>query len=209
MSGRKVPIKNKTGPKRTGQNVACEVCATVFYRDAAYIARTKRMTCSRECYRIAFSGSGNNFWNRTHSEETRAKIKEAVAKNPAKGTGPKKGVFKQSPEAKLKMSIASKERWRVNRDAMLASQRNRPRKSSEEIRYRRSFNKWQRKEWLDTKCAWCNSTHGLELDHIIPVICGGTAERRNAQTLCRHCNVWKMSHIDRQLYLAGLDLKVG
>lgn len=37
-------------------------------------------------------------------------------------------------------------------------------------------------------CAQCGSTYNLTIDHIIPLIRGGTNDIRNLQILCRPCN---------------------
>lgn len=37
-------------------------------------------------------------------------------------------------------------------------------------------------------CCRCSSNENLSIDHIIPVIKGGTNEVQNLQTLCRSCN---------------------
>ena len=111
--------------------------------------------------------------------------------------------YKHTPEARAKITAALKARWVTNRDKMIAALQRSP-KPRELLRYRRNFTSLQRKTWKGTTCAWCGMTERLILDHIIPVMCGGTQERRNAQTLCQPCNLWKMAHVDRQLFLAGL-----
>lgn len=37
-------------------------------------------------------------------------------------------------------------------------------------------------------CQECSSNHDLTIDHIIPVVKGGTNNPSNLQTLCRSCN---------------------
>lgn len=201
--------KQKTGPKRKGHEVPCIICGTMIYRDLAYIARTKRITCrAPDCKIKAVTGENNAFWGKVHDEETRERIKAGRRANPPKTTGPKKGTFSQTPEARAKISASSKKNWEENRDKMLAARKAKEIKPRELLRYRRNFTKTQRKEWKECACAWCNATEKLVLDHIIPVMCGGVNERKNCQTLCQPCNLWKMINIDRKLYLAGLDLKV-
>ena len=191
--------------KKTGHDVPCFVCGKMVYKAANYLARGfKKITCGDPaCKSEKFMGANNPFWNRTPSEETRQLIKDERAKNPPKGTGPKKGIFKQTPEARAKMSEALRRRWRENRDTML-SYTKQEKKPREQLRYRRNFTPLQRREWKSTNCAWCKSTEKLALDHIIPVSCGGENERRNAQTLCTMCNLWKMVYVDRPIFLAGL-----
>lgn len=191
--------------KKTGREVPCFVCGRMTYKTAHYLARGfKKITCGDpNCKSEKFLGSNNPFWNRTHSEQTRHLIKERRAKNPPKGTGPQKGIFKHSPEARARISEALRLRWRNNRDTMLSYTKQEP-KPREQLRYRRNFTPSQRREWKGSQCVWCGSTDRLALDHIIPVSCGGENERTNAQTLCTQCNLWKMVYVDKPLYLAGL-----
>ena len=113
--------------------------------------------------------------------------------------------YKHTAEAREKMSAALRERWANNRDKMLESLAHlRNDKARELQRYRRNFTPMQRREWKETRCVWCGTSQKLTLDHIIPVMCGGLNERRNAQTLCQPCNIWKMHNVDRLLFLSGL-----
>ena len=41
------------------------------------------------------------------------------------------------------------------------------------------------------RCVLCDSTHHLEVDHIIPVAFGGTDTADNLRTLCRDCHTAK------------------
>jgi hypothetical protein len=124
--------------------------------------------------------------------------------------GPAKGSFKHTGEARAKIAAASRELWRTNRDKMLEAlikAGDARRGANTEPRHRLKFSPWQRKEWMTSKCAWCNATDDLVLDHILPVMAGGTNRKANAQTLCRPCNLWKMCYVDRPLLLAILDNK--
>lgn len=153
-------------------------------------------------------GKNNPFWGRSHSDETREKIKTAKAANPTLGrTGPPKG-YKHSPEAREKITAATKQRWIDNRDKMIAAL---PRgvehhyhKEPEQRRYRKEWTPMQRREWTEDQCVWCGATERLNLDHIIPVFDGGLPERWNAQTLCHPCNLWKVKFVDRPRYHARL-----
>lgn len=199
----------KPGPKRKGHEVPCIICGAMIYRDLAYIARTKRITCtSSECRSKAVQGENNAFWGKIHDEATKARIRETRRANPSKKkTGPPKG-SKHTPEAREKISAALRQRWATNRDGMLASLAHlKLQKPREELRYRRNFTDLQRREWKESCCAWCKATDNLVLDHIIPVMCEGENERRNCQTLCQPCNMWKMIYVDRALFKAGLGEK--
>ena len=195
---------------RTGQWLPCIACGELFWRRRSYIARGIRKSCGkRECKTIAMSGANNPFWGKSHSPETLARIEASkrARPSPQRKGGPPKG-YKHTPEARAQMSAALRKRWAENRDKQLAAMRRDP-KPREEQRYRRQFTPVQREEWADTKCRWCDATEDLVLDHIIPVMAGGINERRNAQTLCRSCNIWKMAHVDRPLFLAGLGSQGG
>lgn len=63
-----------------------------------------------------------------------------------------------------------------------------------------AFTPEQKQAWLDTKCARCDATDKLELDHIVPRFAGGLATRENAQTLCRKCNREKFWNEDLHIY---------
>lgn len=196
---------------KTGREVPCFICGKLRYRTAAYLARDhKKITCGNwECKSKAMQGENNPFWGKIHDEQTRLRIREGRRARPPRGTGPPKG-FRHTSEAREKIRLAMIQRWTVNRDLMLANLAHlRRQKPLEELRYRRNFSEAQRREWLANECYWCKGTHTLVLDHIIPVSCGGLNERRNAQTLCRSCNLWKMAYVDRPLFLAGLGSKEG
>jgi 5-methylcytosine-specific restriction endonuclease McrA len=194
---------------RTGQYFPCMICGKEFYRRASYIRRGIRKTCGDPaCKSASMSGPNNPFWGKVHDEETLQRIRETRrARPPGKKTGPPKG-YHHTPEARAKITEALKHRWRENRDKMLAAvakatQSQRLGRNSEP-RYRLQFTPMQRRDWKDAQCAWCGATDKLILDHIIPVMCGGTNERKNVQTLCQPCNIWKMRYVDRSLLLAGL-----
>lgn len=50
------------------------------------------------------------------------------------------------------------------------------------------FTKAQRRRLLGESCRRCGSSDRLELDHILPIMAGGTNADQNAQTLCWRCN---------------------
>lgn len=160
------------------------------------------------------SGENNPFWGKNHSAEVREKIKATKRSRPApKGTGPKKGIFKQTPEARAKMSAALRERWRTNRDKMLSyiprGNEHPYRQIDRERRYRICFTRFQKAAWQGTKCFYCGAVEDLVLDHIIPAMAGGKNVKSNAQTLCGPCNRWKMRYVDLPYYLATLGDEEG
>ena len=198
----------RPGPRpyrRTGAMLKCVVCGADFYRKQSLIERGVNNTCGKsECKSQFFSGANNPAWGRIPSEENREAVRESNFARPRKRTGPPKG-YKHTLEARTKISAALRERWRLHRDEMIAKL-TKP-KPRDLLRYRREFTPWQKVSWKGTACAWCNSTEGLELDHIIPIVAGGINIKGNSQTLCRKCNLWKMAYIDRPYYLATLASK--
>lgn len=199
---------------KSGQEIPCIICGEIFYRRRSYIQRGIRKTCGKpECKSASMSGVNNPFYGKVHDEETRIKIRAGRRARPPKGkTGPPKG-YKHSPEARAKIKEALLKRWSENRDVMLAQL---PRgidhhfhTEPEERRYRKEWTPLQRKEWMGTECIWCKSTERLTLDHIIPVMDGGTPEQANAQTLCHPCNLWKSTFVDKPRYIAALRCKGG
>ena len=194
------------GRKRTGIIAICPVCQKSYPRPQHNIDKGTQLTCSFACNAIRKRGEGNHFFGRKHSAKTRKQLSKHFLANPSKGTGPKKGIFKHTEEAKAKMSAALRERWRTRRADMLSYIKrglNTPYDAiNPKPRWKVCFTRAQKRDWVGTKCAWCNTTKDLVLDHIIPVICGGINERTNAQTLCLVCNRWKMRYVDRPLYFA-------
>ena len=191
--------------KRSGEYFPCVICGEQFYRRRSYVARGIRKTCGKtECKSASMSGANNPFWGKTHSEEMKAQMvaSHRARPGPRKRTGPPKG-YKHTPEARAQITAALKKRWANNRDKMLDAMRREP-KPREKQRYRHCFTRSQKRDWQEPVCRWCGATDSLVLDHIIPVLCGGSNEKRNAQTLCTPCNIWKMTHVDRALFVAGL-----
>ena len=195
--------------RRTGREFPCSVCGKMFYRRGSQIARGITKTCGApECKSKSMQGDRNPFWGKDHTPEVRERISTSRLKYRKKRMAPPKG-YRHTPEARAAMSAAVRERWRINRDKMMAHWNNKPTKPRNEQRYRYCFTRWQRQNWTDTKCLWCDAADDLVLDHIIPVMCGGRNEQSNAQTLCQPCNLWKMKHVDRPLLLAGLGSQGG
>lgn len=57
---------------------------------------------------------------------------------------------------------------------------------------RKSLGRAVRKQVLSgAKCAACGKPDGLVIDHIIPVVRGGSCETSNLQALCQPCNARK------------------
>lgn len=196
---------------KTGRDFVCPHCGDTFYRRGSHIRRGITKSCGKTmCKSAAMSGGNNPFWGRNHSDEMRASLSEMKKTKKVRRYGPLKGGFNHTPEAKAAISASLREQWRVNRDKRMAAVEKgaitqRAMNISGELRYRLAFTPVQRREWADCKCAWCDATDDLVLDHIIPVMAGGDNRRANAQTLCRKCNLWKVKHVDRPYVLAKLD----
>lgn len=212
------PRKGYIG-KRRGQYFTCQFCGETFYRRPSHIRRGITKTCGkRECISVSAMGANNAFWGKNHSPEMRAELKKKRNSRPprppgAKRYGPLKGSYVATAEARAKISVRLKEDWRKNRDKRLAmvAKASETRRLSSHLqggpRHRLQFTPMQRREWTADECAWCDAKDDLVLDHIFPVMAGGSNRRTNAQTLCRRCNLWKMRYVDRPLVLAILDSK--
>lgn len=185
----------------------CRICKKSFRRSPAQItSKNCGKTCSLECKGKYFIGKRTSWWNRHHSDATKQLISKS---RKGKCVGNKNATgYKHTEEARKRIAIASKNMWKLNRDKMLASL---PRgkdafwhKLPTERRHRVRFSPLQRKEWMNTLCAYCGIGKNLELDHIIPVFDGGTNVKSNSQTLCRGCNLFKTHYVDRPRYFARL-----
>jgi len=154
-------------------------------------------------------GEKNRFFGKTHTE----KVKTLISQTHKGKTGPKKGVFTHTAEARKAISKAGRERWKKNRDLMLSySNRgeNLPRDLLHEgPKYRSKFTEVQKREWISKECFYCGSAAELVLDHIIPISCGGKNVKSNAQTLCEPCNRWKMRFVDTPMYFATIGKERG
>lgn len=205
-------------PKRAGQHFDCPYCGDQFYRRPSHVRRGITKTCGkRRCISASAMGANNAFWGKNHSEHTREHLKVMRKSRPprppgAAKYGPLKGTYKASAEAREKLSAAMRADWAKNRDKRLAacakaSETHQMKRLSDGPRYRVQFTPMQRRDWADAACKWCDATEDLVLDHILPVMAGGTNRKSNAQTLCRRCNLWKVRYVDRPLLLAMLDAK--
>lgn len=196
----------RPGPRpyrKNGASFTCVICGQSFYRKRSFIARGITKTCGKtDCKSQFFSGSNNPAWGRIPTVENREAVRQSNLARPR--TGPPLG-YKHTLEARAKISAALRERWRTNRDAMIA--RVTKPKSPDAPRHRREFTPVQKRTWKSSTCAWCLGQDRLELDHIVPIVAGGINIRANAQTLCRTCHMWKMVYIDRPAHLALLSSK--
>lgn len=202
---------------RTGRFFTCPHCNEQFYRRGSHILRGITKTCGkRECISASMMGAGNPFWGKNHTEEVTVKLSKLrrARADGVRKPGPAKGSYKASAEARAKISEAVKRDWKLNRDKRLmacakSGETQRANSLNKEPRYRLQFTPMQRRDWTASSCVWCDATEDLVLDHIIPVMAGGTNHRANAQTLCRKCNLWKMRYVDRAYLLATLGSQEG
>lgn len=195
---------------KTGQTFSCKQCGKEFYRTPGQVRLGAVITCSKSCLSLYKRGPNATFWGRRHSDSTRQRISlsrtgKGLKNKHAKG-------YRHTDAARERIAEASRRMWQEQRDKMLASL---PRgafhpayKPYDERRYQElKFTECQRREWLETMCAYCGHTEDLELDHIIPLFDGGANIRENAQTLCRGCNIWKIRNVDLPRYLAAKALQ--
>lgn len=45
------------------------------------------------------------------------------------------------------------------------------------------------------RCRYCGSAHELQIDHVVPVVAGGSNDPTNLVAACRICNNGKGAHI--------------
>lgn len=179
---------------RLGKNLACEICATKFYRKQSMISYGKSRFCSEPCRLKAHE---NNLIDRTAPRPNRkigAEItcvichaqvyrkKSLIDKNVNKTCG-----------KRFCISAYGRSLWNLEpRDKDLVA------KQKPQRKYRvHNFTAKQRAGWIDTQCGFCGTTLNLCLDHILAVCRGGKNTADNAQTLCQPCNNWKAKTIDR------------
>lgn len=49
------------------------------------------------------------------------------------------------------------------------------------------------------RCKYCKATENLTIDHKVPIIRGGTNEKKNLQVLCFRCNGTKSALSDKDV----------
>lgn len=198
--------------KKRGKYFTCEKCNTEFYRKKSYVERGHNTRfCSVNCYTTALKDG--EVPNRARK---RPELKRGASFNCTicgkefyrKQSLIDRGITKTCGSTACKgayLKGSNNPFWGQNLSEDVKN------KIEEDGRDRKllNFTLQQRKDWKDDKCAWCGSTERLELDHIIPTMAGGGAYRENAQTLCKKCNIWKMSKVDRPFYLAKLAIQGG
>lgn len=194
---------------RSGTDFTCVVCGKSFYRLPSQILRGATKTCSRACQGQLFSGPGNPFWQRQHSDESKQVMAEA---HKDKGLGNRYASREWTIEERMQRAEIGKRIWREQRQKMLDAhargQQKRAHKPPELYRHRINFTPMQRREWKEAACIWCGSTDALVLDHIVPIFMGGGRYRENAQTLCNLCNLWKLWHVELPMW-QSLQAKQG
>jgi 5-methylcytosine-specific restriction endonuclease McrA len=59
------------------------------------------------------------------------------------------------------------------------------------------------------RCLACGTAERIEVDHVVPVVRGGTHELANVQPLCRSCNAAKGARATdyRVKALYGIDIE--
>ena len=192
--------------RKTGKTFTCKQCGNAFYRTPGQIRLGAVVTCSKACLSFYKRGPNATFWGRRHSDATRQRISESRTGKGLKNQHAKG--YKHTDAARARIAEASKRMWLEHRDKMIDSL---PRgtfhpayKPYGERKYQElKFSETQRREWIDTMCAYCGSKEYLELDHIVPLFDGGTNIKENSQTLCRGCNIWKIRNVDLPRFTAA------
>jgi 5-methylcytosine-specific restriction endonuclease McrA len=75
-------------------------------------------------------------------------------------------------------------------------------KLAEPHKFRKPLKQKQRTKIFERdgyKCVWCGSQKNLQVDHIEPLLKGGTDEDANLRTLCGSCNIKKGGKYDHEL----------
>ena len=98
-------------------------------------------------------------------------------------------LLNHAPRVQKPFSLETRKKLSESKKGPLNSQWNPIR--NEVGRHGEGIYQLDRMEMLDEKCAICESTHRLELDHMIPIYAGGKRSPQNAQTLCRQCHIAK------------------
>lgn len=196
-------------------NTTCPVCGTSFYRYRSQINRNRDIACSRICAgTLRQTGTTENCKQCSEPFYRRKSLKDRglaifcsrVCEVASRPTNVVECVC-------IQCSVTfKKDHWTVKVKgfgkfccrACSDKYKRKLRKRGE----KNMFTNWQKREWLEDKCAKCGLTNNLELDHIMPRFAGGTTEKDNAQTLCRTCNRKKFWTDDYPMYQEFLAKRV-
>lgn len=190
--------------KKTGEEVMCAVCGTKTYRPKSRLREGRVYVCSEPCRLKAHEKA---MIDRSQPRPKRKLGKEVTCPFCGTVTYRKKSMIERNVDKTCGepacMSAYGRSLWGLKPHT---PEKARLRKGP--ARRRTNFTAKNRKEWLGDKCAICDATENLCLDHIIPVCAGGNSSFENAQTLCQPCNVEKVRE-DRLLALAFKQFQSG
>lgn len=184
-----------------GEHTTCPVCGTGYYRYPSQVKRGIKRFCSRTCKGVWQSRGewrecatcGEPFWAK------RAQTKQGYANYCSRKCHFDVRREKQEFSCICCGTPIFRTPYQIERGWTRFCSQECLRYSQRRLSYHGGgrvnlFTEWQKREWMDDKCANCGKTENLQLDHIIPRFAGGGTSRENAQTLCRRCNLdkyWK------------------
>lgn len=179
---------------RKGADLICELCATPFYRTQSAVKAGRIRFCSEPCRLKAHEQKLIDRTGERPNRKLGAEINCIVCNSTVYR---KKSLIDRNIDKtcgkQYCVSTYSRSLWKLQpRDKDLVALPRAKRK----LRLF-NFTASQRAVWIGTKCAVCETTENLCLDHILAVSRGGKNTKDNAQTLCQPCNNWKARHIDR------------
>lgn len=125
----------------------------------------------------------NKAYREANAEKIAATKKKWEQANPEKGRAAQAKYYQKNP----KRRAVIQRRWNdANRDKVNATaSRRRTRKAGNGVYL--ILDKEIRRLYA-SPCVACGATENIQLDHIIPVIKGGTTSIGNSQPLCKSCN---------------------
>ncbi len=193
-----------------GVDTTCPVCGTAYQRFPSQVAAGVRLTCSRTCAARRFRDKHDEVvcqkcdklfrGRKTLTEHGFSKYCSRACEAASRPNQPVERTCVQCGNQFLKPHYDVHNSGHnggtfCSRRCADAFKRKLRKRGEQEM-----FTNWQKREWIDIKCAKCGSEELLELDHILPRFAGGAATRENAQTLCRTCNRVKFWTDDYPLY---------
>ena len=196
-----------SGMKKSGLSFACPICSKTVYRCPSLVKRGAALTCGRKCRAVLQRRGSERECLRCKSKfyARKSQIKQGYANYCSKQCFAATTKTTEIFQCVVCSGRFEKNQWQIKKGHTLYCSRvctDRFRRKLGRGRKLDLFTNWQKREWMDNKCATCGSIDKLELDHIVPRFAGGTAERSNAQTLCRTCNRMKFWIIDLPKYRA-------
>lgn len=172
--------------RKDGKNLWCRECFHKYYESNAskILRRIKEYMSTRK--------EEKRRYDKARRENDDGKLKEQkrlfFQENKDRLQKINKEYAKNHPE---QMRVYKKKWKSQNKEKVLADTRNR------RARIRWNGGILTEKDWKEVldmygeKCLKCGSPDNIEVDHVIPVSCGGVNDKTNVQPLCRSCNAKK------------------